>query len=315
MKFSFVVPAYNCEKYIEKCIESIISFSSSLECIVVDDGSTDNTGIILDKLAKKYINVFVYHTVNKGVSNARNFALLKCKGEYVTFVDSDDYINIFDEKMIDGDYYLYCLNMVRYDNRCKKKKYKYINNKSIIYNFINNPIYMNSVTNKFFKLDIIKNNKIQFNSKYYASEDLLFLMNYLNFMIDMNKIKYLDIDYYNYQYNVFSSTGKTITKERIMNNYYAKQDVCNLCSEMNSIINCKKLIDYYELESIIQFLLFPNVFSIKQYRLLNKKKIVWYFNKRIDYYIITICANIHFDVIPKIYIFLKKLIKKCKKNT
>ncbi|MGE6328965.1 glycosyltransferase family 2 protein [Psychrobacter pacificensis] len=87
---SIIIPCYNSEKYIEKCIESIINQSyEHIEIVIVDDGSTDNTVEIL----KTYKNVRVYSQVNSGACVARNYGLTKCKGYYVKFLDSDDFLN------------------------------------------------------------------------------------------------------------------------------------------------------------------------------------------------------------------------------
>lgn len=89
-----IIPCYNIENYIEKCIESIENQTyKNIEIIVVDDGSKDKTVEILNNLQKKYTNIKVYeNSKNKGAACARNFAIKKAKGEYIGFVDSDDYI-------------------------------------------------------------------------------------------------------------------------------------------------------------------------------------------------------------------------------
>ena len=90
---SVIVPAYNSEKYIEKCLHSVANQTyNHLEIIVIDDGSSDATGDICEKLIEKIPFLRVFHTQNAGVSAARNFALEKANGEYIVFVDSDDWI-------------------------------------------------------------------------------------------------------------------------------------------------------------------------------------------------------------------------------
>ena len=93
---SVIIPAYNVESLIEKCVTSVAEQdypSDLLQIIVVDDGSTDRTGARADELSKKYANVQVLHKKNGGSSSARNAGLLAATGEYVGFVDSDDYIS------------------------------------------------------------------------------------------------------------------------------------------------------------------------------------------------------------------------------
>lgn len=92
-KVSVIVPAYNVEKYIEKCIMSILGQTySNLELIVVNDGSLDQTPQIIDTLAARDSRLVVIHKENGGVSAARNSGMNACSGEYVAFVDGDDYL-------------------------------------------------------------------------------------------------------------------------------------------------------------------------------------------------------------------------------
>lgn len=90
---SVVVPVYNTESYLRKCIASIQAQTyKNLEIICVDDGSADRSGIILDNMAKSDRRLHILHTENRGVSEARNTALELASGEFISFIDSDDYI-------------------------------------------------------------------------------------------------------------------------------------------------------------------------------------------------------------------------------
>ena len=98
-KISVIVPVYKVEKYLQRCIESIINQTyKNLEIILIDDGSPDNCGIICDEYAKKDNRIKVIHKENGGLSDARNAGLDIATGEYIAFVDSDDYIalNMFE---------------------------------------------------------------------------------------------------------------------------------------------------------------------------------------------------------------------------
>ncbi len=93
MKVSIIVPVYNCEGYLERCFDSIKGqILSDWECIVIDDGSSDNSGRICDSYAQKDSRFRVIHQKNRGVSAARNVGISIARGEYVGFVDSDDWI-------------------------------------------------------------------------------------------------------------------------------------------------------------------------------------------------------------------------------
>lgn len=92
-KISVIVPVYNVEKYLHKCINSILDQTyRNLEIILIDDGSTDNSGKICDEYALKDERIKVIHKENGGLSSARNAGLDICSGDYIGFVDSDDYI-------------------------------------------------------------------------------------------------------------------------------------------------------------------------------------------------------------------------------
>ena len=93
IKLSIIVPVYNVEKYLTECITSLIEkCDDSFEIILIDDGSTDNSGIICDEFKKKSSIIKVIHQENRGLSGARNTGIRHSTGEYLMFVDSDDYL-------------------------------------------------------------------------------------------------------------------------------------------------------------------------------------------------------------------------------
>ena len=99
---SIVIPVYNVEQYLEKCVNSIINQTyKNLEIILVDDGATDSSGKMCDELAKSDNRIKVYHKKNGGLSDARNYGVERATGKYIGFVDSDDYI---DEEMYEKLY-------------------------------------------------------------------------------------------------------------------------------------------------------------------------------------------------------------------
>lgn len=93
-RVSIIVPVYKVEDYLQECVESLLNQTfDQIEIILVDDGSPDNCGILCDEYQKKYSNVVVIHKKNGGLSSARNAGLKIAQGEYIGFVDSDDYVN------------------------------------------------------------------------------------------------------------------------------------------------------------------------------------------------------------------------------
>ncbi|WP_053072985.1 glycosyltransferase [Rossellomorea marisflavi] len=95
IKLSFIVPVYNVEEYLVECLESLIEQPiNSKEIIIVNDGSTDSSINIINEYSKKYEFVHVINQKNKGLSEARNVGLLRAKGKYVQFIDSDDFVDL-----------------------------------------------------------------------------------------------------------------------------------------------------------------------------------------------------------------------------
>ena len=105
-KISVVVPVYNVERYLLQCVDSIVNQSyRNLEIILIDDGSTDNSGKICDAYAEKDKRIRVIHQENGGAASAKNVGLRIASGEYLTFVDSDDFL--------EADAYSYMLSMIK----------------------------------------------------------------------------------------------------------------------------------------------------------------------------------------------------------
>jgi len=91
---SIIIPVYNVEKYLNRCLDSILTDRfDEFEVILIDDGSTDGSGIICEEYCKKYNNVLLFHKENGGASDARNFGTQKANGKYIWYIDSDDYIS------------------------------------------------------------------------------------------------------------------------------------------------------------------------------------------------------------------------------
>lgn len=120
---SIVVPVYNVERYLEKCVESLIKQTlNDIEIILVDDGSKDSSGLICDKLAKKDSRIKVIHKENAGLGLARNSGMELCTGEFIGFVDSDDYVDInmfktlYDYAQKNNADYVRCENLIVDEN-------------------------------------------------------------------------------------------------------------------------------------------------------------------------------------------------------
>lgn len=92
---SIIIPVYNVELYLQECLDSLVfnkSKSREIEILLIDDGSTDNSGLMCDEYSQKYSYIHVFHKKNGGLSSARNFGISKATGEWITFMDSDDVV-------------------------------------------------------------------------------------------------------------------------------------------------------------------------------------------------------------------------------
>ena len=122
-KISVIVPVYNVEKYLKRCLDSIINQTyKNLEIILINDGSTDNSGIICDEYAKKDNRIIVKHKENSGVSSTKNLGMKISTGEFITFIDSDDTV---DENYIEILYN----NLISTNSDISVTAYKVVNEK------------------------------------------------------------------------------------------------------------------------------------------------------------------------------------------
>ena len=178
---SIIVPVYNSEKYLKECLNSIVSDNHLIEIILVDDGSTDQSATICDEYAKKVDNIRVFHLTNKGVSAARNFGIKHSNGQWIWFIDSDDFIAINAIKVIIKNIKLYNPDVMifKYDNVSEnhlygsKKRGHLINKKEAINSLIL-PEYATFPWNKIFRKTILIQYKIYFPENMILCEDMEF---------------------------------------------------------------------------------------------------------------------------------------------
>ncbi len=226
-KLSLIVPIYKTSKYMDKCIESITNQKfRDLEIILVDDGSPDDCPQKCDEWAKKDERIKVVHKQNGGVSSARNEGIKISSGDYLIFVDGDDYVlpTLTDcfEKVKNQDIVIVPFFEERYQEKtlitAQPIKNKFYSKK------VSNISY-NSVCFKFFKTSFIKDNELLLDSRYKMAEDLKFSV---EAMVKAESIEYIDEPFYVYQRNDFSATAK-ISFEKIKNTL----DVCKHLIELN----------------------------------------------------------------------------------
>ena len=182
-KVSIIIPAYNSEKSIEKCILSCVSQTIPVEVIVVDDGSKDSTYEICDNLKNKYDNIKVIKKENGGVSSARNIGLEYINTNYVSFVDSDDYVRPdMCEKLLKAYEENKDISItICYAEKCNSNEEKMIKSyNDTIKDIICSKYVRGFPWNKLFKSDIIKQNNIKFREDIHVMEDKLFCLEYMD---------------------------------------------------------------------------------------------------------------------------------------
>ena len=199
VKYSFIVPVYNCEKYLENCILSILRQKSEnqFEVILVNDGSQDQSGELADKLADDYINVRTFHKKNGGAASARNKGFSEARGKYILFIDGDD--TITDDLLKKVDYivknedqamiiygmsfdYFRHANLERSDKVSCGHEGEY--NADEVwkeYKSFFDDNALSSACNKVFLADIIRKNNIRFNEEMSLYEDYDFVLRYLTY--------------------------------------------------------------------------------------------------------------------------------------
>ena len=187
---SVIVPVYNTEKYLRRCIDSILSQTLSqtftdFELLLINDGSTDSSGEICDQYAAKDERVRVFHKENGGVSSARNVGLDEARGEWIAFVDSDDWVEFgyllaFWQADCSADL-LVGTAIIRKqdfpDRYCMLTPVGLLTDIKSFLSFTLGTCLMNVPWGKWFRRKLI--NTLRFNSSLYVGEDTFFLLHYL----------------------------------------------------------------------------------------------------------------------------------------
>ncbi|EHK2427505.1 glycosyltransferase family 2 protein [Clostridium perfringens] len=181
---SVIVPAYNSENYLSACIKSLLAQTyESIEIIIINDGSTDNTMSICDFYEKSKDITVIHKKIGGGCSSARNTGLSIAKGDYITFCDSDDYVEV--EKIYKDNLF----DFIMYDERCS-----------------------GYLWNKLFKREIILKHNLKFNDSICFYEDLIFVLQYLSVIDQMS---FVDYKFYYYRDNPNSIVRSDLSKFKL----------------------------------------------------------------------------------------------------
>ena len=278
---SIIVPVYNCEKYLRECIESVINQNEEFELILMDGGSTDNSGLICDEYASKYPNIKVFHTLNNGPLASRTNAMAKAKGDYYLCLDGDDYL---EPNTLSTLY----KNINEYNPDCLIFNFRRVNdNKEVLYNCKSLSEKTVIIEDKAKLLDIALTNKeydvvwrklikknlvnhIDYSDYYYLrrGEDFLLSLDVYKYA---SKFVFINDCLYNYRFN---SNG--LSQVININNYSFDPLTLQKSIDLVNELNC---LDDHELSNFYGYLI---TLLIRELRMISLFKCAD--NKKIELY-------------------------------
>ena len=255
---SIIIPVYNAQTYISQCLDSVLGQTmQDFEVIMIDDGSKDDSGKICDLYADKDVRIHVYHRDNQGVSNARNFGMEKASGEYIMFLDSDDYLEKdaleYMLKIMETDKADF-IGFSRYEEHVEQEYIDVysLESQNIIVNTADEylemllQLYMQNkmfceVWNRLYRLDIIRKNEIKFDTNLKYGEDKLFNLCYLHFVY---KIVLVDRPLYHYRIYEESTMGNKRNKTEWLKDHYLRiaMEYGRFIKVHKSVVDSDKLI-------------------------------------------------------------------------
>lgn len=267
---SIIVPIYNVKKYLEKCIDSILNQTyKNLEIILIDDGSTDESSEICDNYSQKDNRIIVIHKKNAGVSSARNEGLKIATGDYIGFVDSDDflekdmYLNMIDRIAIDNTKMSICNAYIENENGVQVKNFKsdspnIIDSHELINRIMKDYVFQGYMWNKLYARDLIYNDKngyLKFDTNISNLEDRLFNLE----LIDKNKefnVSFLNEKLYHYIQRESSAIHRRYN-DKYFTNFYAKSKEIEILNKSNFNTNEMKamfVIEYVRAKNKISIM-------------------------------------------------------------
>lgn len=291
---SVIVPVYNVEDYLELCIKSLLNqnVKCKFEIILVDDGSTDNSGKICDLLAEKSSLIKTYHKKNEGLSEARNYGITKANGNYYVFVDSDDYVDLSFLKTLYkmvSKYHvkLACVDGIRTTNYSsntsnvtKFNDVKVINTEEALKRMLIRDGFGVSAWAKIYHKSLFENVRYPKGRLY---EDMLTTPYLIG---KCNKIAFSGDKLYHYVVRSESITNKKVTKKdfQIFDGLYqVKNYILEQYPELHEAYDCRYLVDILGLINRV-VLIDSSRNTVK--KIISKDKDIWnnaFLNKYLDY--------------------------------
>lgn len=257
-KVSVIVPIYKAEKYLRRCVDSIIAQSfTDWECILVDDGSPDRSGLICDEYASKDARIQVIHKENGGVSSARNMGMQMSKSDWITFVDSDDFLSsdflhlffiksLYSRRLyISGIEYNYPnrgpISMFEYDDDCFSiKEFEKLRRYRILAN--------GCPVSKLFNLGVIRSNNVYFDENISLNEDHIFVIRYLQCVDSIHLVKGIPYKYWFDQFEISLTKTKHHPSDSLSAAYEINKSLISLVNSLGCDyfdLLCKKDFDIF----------------------------------------------------------------------
>lgn len=315
-KVSIIVPVYNVEKYISECITSLIEQTyENIEIIIINDGSTDKSKEICQELKEKDERIIFITKHNSGVSDTRNIGISKSTGDYIVFVDSDDYIDKhYIEEMVKGMKeeefidmavcnYVELYKNVLLHGSSNLTDNLIITNKEAINDIYKLKSFGGYLWNKIFKNDIIRKYNIRFNKEIHMCEDMLFLLTYLS---ECNHIKRIPKELYFYRmrkssmvwnkneikyktlYNAYNQMYKIIYKNDVKMDYFYYMVLNSIFSNNLKLVNIQRYLQFNIFRAYDYVCRSKNIKNKEKIKLKIKKYINFiyskYMNKKIEKY-------------------------------
>jgi len=214
LPFSIIIPVYNDENNISRCLESVISQSfCNYECLIIDDGSTDSTSSLCDEYSYRDKRIKTFHKKNEGISKTRQYGIDRSQGKYIVFIDSDDWINNFYIETIYNIITISEPDIIFFDfyneNIYGLKKhisfnYSSLNSETITMHVLEGKL-SSCLWNIAFKNDFYLKINIKFNNEINYGEDTLFI---IELLLNNPLVDYIKKPFYNHTYNINSYTRK-----------------------------------------------------------------------------------------------------------
>lgn len=320
MLISVIIPVYNVEDYLHYAIESLEKQTyGNFEIILVNDGSTDNSGKLCDEYSEKYSNIRVFHKENGGLSDARNFGVQKAKGEFITFLDPDDYLEVYSLELLAGIQEMHGCDIV--STRVKATElYNVYSNHSLTEEDFKNVILMNrdvfleeafydkvatvSACGKLYRRSILE---IPF-PKGRIYEDLYIISEHVE---KANKIVHIPIQIYNYYKRQGSIVNSKFTSKQydffdaINHNRDIIKNKYNDKKSLESAVNAKEVMGSFKIIGSAYKTSITDVYKIRKIikrnytNILSNSKINFFFKMK---YILFILSPNLFNVIKRLIV-------------